>query len=358
MWLARRRPVVETVDDLSRGTGTDLNDFILDEGNRMAHRLLMHYRDGSPLFDPLVIHGPARCGKTHLLRGFLALMKHQAGPGAVVYLTASMFSRAYRATLYRRRLDSFRAEMDEPRVLLLDDSQDLDTMPGTQREIVRLLDRRQARGFRTVVAGREPPASHTGLEDALRSRLSGGVVVPVKVLDSGSVASHLKTRLLKRGVRVDRSVLDRAVVLADGHPITAETLVLDALAEARQMHRPLTAADMEPPVAGNGFPGSPEDRSGQMDRLTGQVAGYFGVSASDLRSPRKVRRALMPRRVLALILRRGLALTSAEIGRYLGGRSISTVTVLLRQGKALAVEDDGLRAMVEHWLLELARDGG
>jgi len=334
----------------------DLNDFIQDQSNRMAFRLVMQYTTGKPLFDPFTVCGPPQCGKTHLLRGLFEILRgREDDSGSVIYMTAPLFSRAFRATRYRRRLESFCSEMDAPRILILDDLHRLSTMPATQRAVAGLLERRQMRAHLTLFGSREPPDGIHGLDAGLRTRLLGGMVVSMQLLKPDSLARHLEIRLRRRGVRLDRSVIERAVELSENHPITAETVVLDALAEARSQRRPLTADAIAPPRV-LPSPEGPDWR--RIAGITDRIAAYFGVSAADLRSPRKVRRALAPRRLLALALRQGFALTSAEIGRYLGGRSVSTVTVLLRQGKALLEEDPSLRETFLHYLDDSDHEAG
>lgn len=343
-------PVAAIRDDRRRSRGragrvppASLRDFIRDDNNRVACEMLLRHRDGKALFDPFVIHGPPGCGKTHLLRGFLETIPATRPHSRTAYLTASGFGRAYRANLYRRRVDAFRAEMDAPAVLVIDDLQDLSTLEGTQREIVRLLGRRSERGDTTLFGGRDLPERIDGLIPALATRLQAGMVVGMKAVHQASLVAHVKTRLAKRGIRVERAVLERAAELSRGHPLTAEAVVLDALVGARAARRPLTAeavAEAAPTPA----PGANPER---LARMTERVSAFFGVVAEDLRSPRKVRRALAPRRLLAVALRRAFGLTSAEIGRYLGGRSISSVTAMLRRGRADLECDPALGDMLE-----------
>ncbi len=325
----------------------NLADFLQDDGNRMVYRLVMDYRNARPLFDPLVIHGASQCGKTHLLRGFLALIRAEEGAGAVKYMAAPVFGRAYRATLYRRRIESFREEMNAPRILVLDEMHALESLPGAQAEIARLLERRQVLGQSTILASHHPPDGIEGLIPALASRLLGGMVVRLPRLRPETLMAYLKSRLLKRGVRLDPGILERAVNLGEGHPNTAESILLNAVASAREARRPVTldgVLPLQPPG-----PDSGPDWN-RIVRLTARIAGYFGVTVADLQSPRKVRRALVPRRLLALALRREFALTSSEIGRYLGGRSLSTVTVMLRQARALLEEDASVQELFSHLL--------
>jgi chromosomal replication initiator protein len=234
--------------------------------------------------------------------------------------------------------------VDRPRILVIDELDRLATMPATQRELVRVLERRQARGNATLFAAREHPGRLAGLEEALRTRLLGGMVAQMKPPHPATVLARVKARLAKRGIRTETGVLARAVELGGGHPVAAETIVLEAAVAARSKGRPLVADQLVSPPRPEAADGPGSSR---IDRLTARVSTYFAVSAADLRSPRKVRRALEPRRFLALLLRRAAGLRSAEIGCYLGGRSVSTVTALLRQGAALLERDPALREFFE-----------
>lgn len=330
-----------------------LRDFIRDENNRVACQMLLRYRDGKALFDPFVLHGPMGCGKTHLLRGILDAVPAARPRARVAYMTAGGFGRAYRANRFRRRVEAFRAEMDAPALLVIDELDDLGNLEGTQREIVRLLERRSERGDATVFGSRDLPDRIPGLIPSLATRLQAGMVVGMKPVEPASLVNHLKSRLAKRGIRVERAVLERAVVVARGHPLSAESVVLSALVTAREARRPLTAAavsEAAPPAAAGGT--EPE----RVARVTERVSAYFGVTAEDLRSPRKVRRALAPRRFLALALRQAFGLTSARIGRWLGGRSISTVTAMLRQARADVATDAALGDMLDQVVKEAGSD--
>ncbi|MBN2490206.1 MAG: hypothetical protein JXQ29_05100 [Planctomycetes bacterium] len=328
----------------ARSRPSSLADFIQDENNRVVFRLVTQYLKGNPLFDPFLVHGPAAAGKTHLLRGFVELCKRDGESGSAAYFTGSVFGRAFRATSYRRRLDAFRAEVDRPRILVIDGLDRLGTMPATQRELVRLLERRQARGHVTLFAAREHPLRLEGLEDALRSRLLGGMVVRMMPVSLAAVQARVKAGLAKRGVRIEDGVLGRAVELSGGHPVAAETMILRAVAVARAEGRAVRAAELEPPE--RPAPGDGPDWT-RIEGLAAEVAAYFAVSVADLRSPRKVHRAMDPRRFLVVMLRRSFALPAADIGQYLGGRSVSTVAALQRQGTALLAEDPALRELAD-----------
>lgn len=325
--------------------GASLADFIVDESNRAAHRFLLTYRSGRALFDPCVFHGPARSGKTHLLRAFSHRCRADDAGRQVRYLTAAGFGRGYRASLHGGRLDGFRREIDTPELLLVDGLEAIGNEPGTQREFARALERRSRAGGATVVAARVLPTEVEGLNPALASRLMAGLVVKIGPVRTEAVARAVKTRLLKRGVRVGGAVLERAAMLAAGAPTVAESIVLRAIADHEP---PVTPDDLAPPR--DEGPTTPSLDSARIRRVATRIASAYGVTVDDLESPRKHRRAQRPRTLLALVLRERFSLTAAEIGRNLGDRSVSTVTKMLRRAREATAADPSIAEAVADWI--------
>ncbi len=325
--------------------GATLGDFIVDDPNRQAHRFLLTYRTGRALFDPCVFHGPARSGKTHLLRAFSQRCRSEQTGRQVRYLTAAGFGRGYRASLHGGRLDGFRREIETPELLLIDALEAIANEPATQRELTRALERRGAAGGATLVAARALPTELDGLDPALASRLMGGLVVQIGPVSTEALARTVKARLVKRGVRVGSAVLERAATLAAGAPTVAESIVLRAIAEHEP---PISPDDLRPPR--DEGPSTPSLDSARIRRAATRIASTYGVTVEDLESPRKHRRAQRPRALLALVLRERFSLTAAEIGRNLGDRSVSTVTKMLRRAREAVAEDAALADAVAEWI--------
>lgn len=128
---------------------------------------------------PLVLHGPAGCGKSHLLSALAAGARmHGINP-----ITATDAPRlASRIALSARdgKLPAFRTAFRATRLLILDKGERLAGKEKTQVELVHALDVMSRDGGVAVLALREPPASAPGLSDRLRSRLQGGLVVGIE----------------------------------------------------------------------------------------------------------------------------------------------------------------------------------
>ena len=88
-----------------------------------------------------------------------------------------------------------------------------------------------------------------------------------------------------------------------------------------------------------------------IDKIQENVADYFGLRASDLRTKSNARRITHPRQVAMFISKKLTNHSLPEIGRAFGGKHHSTVIHSVRKVEYACEKDEGTRQVV-HTLLE------
>ena len=148
-------------------------------------------------YNPLFIHGPSGVGKTHLLNAIgHGLAATTAGRGAVACVPAQLFVDELIAALQEGTVDRWRARYRAASTLLLDDVQFVAGKERTQEELFHVFNSLYADGKQLVLASDRPPRELSGLEDRLRSRFEGGLVVPMQSPDR-SLRERLYSRYLR-----------------------------------------------------------------------------------------------------------------------------------------------------------------
>ena len=167
--------------------------FIVGRSNTLAHaaaRQVATSRRGDPLmFNPLYIHAGVGLGKTHLLQAIT-----WAGNGSdrkVLYLTAERFMYGFVSALRTQTTLAFKEAVRAIDVLVIDDLQFLQGR-STQAEFCHTLNALIDAGRQVVIASDRPPADLESLDDRVRSRLAGGLVVEI-----GSLGEELRLEILK-----------------------------------------------------------------------------------------------------------------------------------------------------------------
>jgi len=135
-------------------------------------------------YNPLFLHGPSGVGKTHLMNAIgNGLIEATGGRGVVACVPAQLFVDELITALQEGAVDRWRARYRSASALLLDDVQFVAGKERTQEELFHVFNALYAEGKQLVIASDRPPRELSGLEDRLRSRFEGGLVVNMQSPD-------------------------------------------------------------------------------------------------------------------------------------------------------------------------------
>jgi chromosomal replication initiator protein len=127
------------------------------------------------MFNPLYIHAGVGLGKTHLLQA-IAWAGNASAERKVLYLTAEKFMYGFVSALRAQNALAFKEALRAIDVLVIDDLQFLQGK-STQAEFCHTLNALIDSGRQVVIAADRPPSDLESLEERVRSRLAGGLVV-------------------------------------------------------------------------------------------------------------------------------------------------------------------------------------
>ncbi|HET7040573.1 MAG TPA: DnaA/Hda family protein, partial [Gemmatimonadales bacterium] len=251
-----------------------LDQFVEGPSNRIAVRAA-HAVVAEPgtKYDPLVVVGASGLGKTHLLHGVANALAE--APGALVAcLGAQDFTEELIEAIERDRVAAWRARYRRVTALCIDDIHLLQRKDRTQEELFWLFEQLLGQGRQLLFTSAAPVRELTGLEERLRSRLEGGLVVTLGVPER-----ELRLSVIERALheRLGSSDTELAAYLA-GRPAESLRAVLGLV------QRLLGAAEAQsvPPSAGlarevlEGPAGGPERKSGASRRSSGIVVTTSG----------------------------------------------------------------------------------
>jgi len=326
--------------------------FVVGRSNTLAHaaaRQVAEGRRGDPvMFNPLYIHAGVGLGKTHLLQA-VTWSGNSGNERKVLYLTAEKFMYGFVAALKTQTALAFKEALRGIDVLVIDDLQFLQGK-STQAEFCHTLNALIDAGRQVVIAADRPPSDLESLDDRVRSRLAGGLVV-----EMGSLGEELRHGILKSRVaaaRAHHATFDvpEEVLLYLARTIThngrdLEGAINRLLAHSKLNNQPVTLEMAEREVRDLVRPQEPKRI--KIEDIQRVVARQYNVSRSDLLSSRRTANVVRPRQV-AMYLAKTLTLRSLpEIGRRFGGRDHTTVLHAVRKIEALVSKDTALSEEVE-----------
>jgi chromosomal replication initiator protein len=324
--------------------------FIIGRSNALAHAAadrVAQSQNGQVIYNPLYLHAGVGLGKTHLLHAVGHAVRAQGR--RVIYLTADRFMYGFVASLKAQTSLAFKERLRGIDLLIIDDVQFIQGKQ-IQQEFGHTLNSLIDAGRQIVVAADRPPADLESLDERVRSRLAGGLVVEVGALDEALRASILTTRIdALRQIHPSFEV-GPSVVSYVARAITANGRDLEGAVNRLLAHATLTgsAITLETAEAAiRDLVRNREPKRVKIEDIQKLVASRYNVSRSDILSERRTAAVVRPRQI-AMYLSKVLTLRSLpEIGRRFGGRDHTTVLHAVRKIEKALGEDNALSDEVE-----------
>ncbi|HKG73428.1 MAG TPA: DnaA/Hda family protein, partial [Aestuariivirgaceae bacterium] len=172
--------------------------FIVGKSNALAHSAAMRVASAAPgaivSFNPLFIHSAAGLGKTHLLNAIAWHVRKLHPERRVLFISAERFMYHFINALRSRDMINFKDYFQTIDVLLIDDFQFLQGK-SMQQEFCHTFNSLVDNKRQVIVAADVPPVQLESIDQRMRSRLTGGLVVDIETPDLDLRYHILESRL-------------------------------------------------------------------------------------------------------------------------------------------------------------------
>ena len=311
------------------------NSFALAAARKAADQ-----RPGEPVgFNPLYIHAAVGLGKTHLLQAIAHAAR--AHGRRVVYLTAEHFMYRFVAALKSQSAMAFKENLRAIDLLLIDDLQFLQGKQ-IQQEFCHTLNSLIDNARQVVIAADRLPVELEALDERVKSRLAGGLLVDIgepdydmrrKIL-SGRVATAMKNYPT---LALSESVLDYVAlnVTSSGRDLDG---AVNRLVQQNQLTGEAISVDMAE-VALRDLLRGKEPKRVRIEDIQRVVSKHYNVSKADLLSARRTRTVVRPRQIAMYLSKQMTPRSLPEIGRRFGNRDHTTVLHAVRKIEGMVNAD-------------------
>lgn len=342
--------------------GQTFETFVVGSSNQLAHAAMSRVADAAPgaaiSFNPLFVHAGSGLGKTHLLSAVAHRIRERRPDRKVMFLTAERFMINFVLALRQRDTLAFKDQFAAIDVLLIDDFQFLQGKTMQQEfcnAFNSLVDSRR----QVVVAADVPPAQLDAIDQRMRSRLMGGLVVDIELPDLDTRRRILQSRYETMQKRDASVVIPDDVLEFIANRITGTGRELEGamnrIAAYQQFNNAAVTLDLASLVLRD-MQASPDGSRIKIDDILKIIGRHFNVGRTDLLSPRRARSVVVPRQIGMYLAKKMTARSLPEIGRRFGGRDHSTVLHAVRKIEDQIKTDDKLAREVA-LLIRLVEQG-
>lgn len=317
--------------------------YVANQANRVTLEAAMAVAEyPATLYNPFLIYGGVGLGKTHLLQA--VAHECRAKGLRVIYIPSEGFTNDLVDAIRQRTTAMFREKYRSADVLLVDDIQFIAGKESTQEEFFHTFNTLNTYNKQVVLASDRHPSELTTLEDRLRSRFSGGLVMDLQPPEFETRVAILRMWAQERGVELPPHVTETIADRARANIRDMEGMFNQVVVTMQLSRRPATIEMTENAIAGYR---RPRHHTLTLRRVLEVTAGYFRFGIEDLTGPRRTSRLNQARQV-AMYLAREVTLASLpQIGDAFGGRAHSTVLHSCNKIADDLAHDDLLRRDVE-----------
>ncbi len=303
--------------------------------------------NGTVSFNPVYIHSTVGLGKSHLLNA-IAWAAGAAEPGRnIVYLTADHFMYHFITAVQRQSAIALKDWLRRVDLLLIDDMQFLQGKSAT--EFGHTLGTLLTGAKQVVVAGDAPPRDLEMLDERVRSRLSGGLVVPIGGFDldlrRSIVIRRAEQAQTRFGVHFPPAVIDYISRIVVSHGRDLDGAVNRLVAANQLTQEPINVALAERTLAD--LVRAREARRVRIEDILRIVSRHYKVARNELLSSRRSRDVVRPRQIAMYLAKSLTSRSLPEIGRRFGGRDHTTVLHSVRKVEQMMKDDADLTQEIE-----------
>lgn len=323
--------------------------FAVSSTNEMAYAAAQAVsRNPGQAYHLLFLFGGVGVGKTHLMQGIGHRILEKDPATKVIYRTAEEFTNEIIEAIRDRTTADFRRKYRSVKALLIDDIQFIGGKEKVQEEFFHTFNTIHQAGGQIVLTSDQFPSDIAGVEDRLKSRFEGGLIIDIQQPSFELRAAIVLIKAKAWGLEIP---MDAAQMIAANIESTRflEGVLKRLLAEA-QTHSQIISTELAEKVLKSFRANSAANShdSANSHRVTSQavieaICQVFGVKPTQLKGNRRLKELVSPRHLAMYVLRTEAGMPLTEIGKVFGGRDHTTVLYATDKITAGLVDDARLR---------------
>ena len=158
----------------------NFDNFITGSSNKLAFEASKKVSENISHYNPLYIYGGVGMGKTHLLNSIGLKLKDS---NKVMFISAERFMYQFVKSIKSNDMVKFKEYFRNADAFLIDDIQFMSGKEAMQEEFFHTFNALLDKGSQIIVSADRPPNKLTRVQERIKSRFSGGLVIDIQQPD-------------------------------------------------------------------------------------------------------------------------------------------------------------------------------
>ncbi len=288
-------------------------EFVVGESNRFAYAACWAAANEEPQASRVIyLHARSGLGKSHLTQAVGRRFKEREPEKKLCYMTANDFTQQMVSAIKNSSLEQFKERFLKCcDVLLIEQVNCLAGRERTQAELALALDPLMDMGKTIVFTANDLPRRIPKLSDALRSRLSSGMLVSINPPDYETRKRIVARKARNQGVELSADTIEYLAQYLTGDIRRIESAVIGLIAKSSLLKRPISL-DLAREVI-HELVGDPGPLT--ISAITDLVCSHFNITAQQIRSRSRRRAVALPRQIAMYFARKHTDSSLESIGK-------------------------------------------
>tara|TARA_B100001245_G_C22869039_1_gene417913 strand:+ start:19 stop:1404 length:1386 start_codon:yes stop_codon:yes gene_type:complete len=327
-------------------SNNSFGNFMVGQSNELAYTAARKICVQSSHYNPLFIYSAVGMGKTHLLN---AIGLEIESSKKVMFISAERFMYHFIRSIKNNEMVKFKDFFRNSNVFIIDDIQFVGGKEAMQEEFFHTFNSLIERGSQIVISSDRPPSSLDRIQERIKSRLSGGLVIDIQPPDLDLRVKILKSKFeeIKKNFRENCDLSDEVINFLASEITSSIREMLGALNRVLAFSKINTKSPsiyeckriLKDFISYN-------NKSINVESIQNIVASYFNLNIQEMLSPRRSRSLARPRQIAMYLAKQHTTNSLPDIGRKFSNRDHTTVIHAVKKIDELMKKDNEIRQSV------------
>ena len=317
------------------------DNFVVGHSNEMPYAVSKRVSESmASTYNPIYLYGQVGLGKTHLLNAIAIDLKEKFPNLKIVLMSAERFMYQFIKAIRLKDTIRFKDQFRSVDVLMIDDIQFIGGKGSTQEEFFYTFNDLIDQGKQIIITSNKPPVELTDLDEKLKSRLGGGLVVDFLPTNFDLRKDILNKKVQSLSLSIPNEVLEFLANKIDNNIRELEGALNRICANHDLTGRQITIENSKELLSDLL---NVNEKKISIALIQQQVSSYYNIKVVDMSSPRRSINIARPRQIAMYFCKDITSFSYPEIGKAFGGKDHTTVMHAVKKIESLSVTDFELK---------------
>ena len=325
----------------------NFENFVVGKSNNLAYQASQKVCEQIAHYNPLFIYGGIGMGKTHLLNAIGLKMKEN---NKIMFISAERFMYHFIKSIRNNEMVKFKDLFRTSDLFIIDDIQFVIGKEAMQEEFFHTFNALIDRGSQIVISSDRAPIKLTKIQERIKSRFSGGLVVDVQQSDFDLRLSILKNKVneIKKSfsdiIEPDENLLN--FIASEMKINIRETIgALNRIISFSRIYNKSPSVSESKIILKDLINNSQNYVT--IENIIKIVCDYFKINVREMLSQRRSRYLVRPRQIAMYLTKNLTSKSLPDIGREFAGRDHTTVIHSVKTIDKLKGRDEEMSKAIE-----------